>query len=457
MNLSGVLTSLQIAEVVEYSRTRVRESFGFKCTEAVALYEQRYLPDKEIRRLCEEECGCKLYEPMPNFIPEDIIELFRETEALPVLYYPMTQQIVAVYLPEKGYKPFEGIYYNIEYRPTTLHYFLKYYQAYYGKHPALYEVPEAMIFSIIAQEAIALQAADLTISSCRNNLDIYYNIRKKKVKSKRLFSGECIEGIIRYLCIQSPYDFGSRSPKYVDVDINKDYRARVSITARYLGYVITVRLLPNRAFNARIEELNLSGDAQNFLINTFLDRRPGLRLIIGETMSGKNTTALALLKILVDRDIFKVVSVEMPVEQELPGVEQINTETLTEYSENIKSLIHQNPDFVYITEIRDATGLDTVQITNTGKCVMSTLHANSIADTISRLTDITGLSIDRVIQSLHSIVFQQLVRDDETDTVRPVNRWLCFTEDLKYRMYGKSLGEIIKIIREEEQGDVFTA
>ena len=47
----------------------------------------------------------------------------------------------------------------------------------------------------------------------------------------------------------------------------------------------------------------------------------------------------------------------MPVEQELAGVEQINTEKIEEYEENIKSLIHQNPDFVYITEIRDVTGL----------------------------------------------------------------------------------------------------
>ena len=139
----------------------------------------------------------------------------------------------------------------------------------------------------------------------------------------------------------------------------------------------------------------------DWLEKNFLSKETGLRLIVGATMSGKNTTALSLLKEVADKNKYKIISVEMPVEQELAGVEQINTEKIEEYEENIKSLIHQNPDFVYITEIRDVTGLSTIQITNTGKRVLSTLHANSVEDTISRLVDITKLSTDRIIQTLH--------------------------------------------------------
>ena len=80
-----------------------------------------------------------------------------------------------------------------------------------------------------------------------------------------------------------------------------------------------------------------------------MNRELGLRLVVGPTMSGKNTTALACLKELTEDDKYKVVSIEMPVEQELEGVEQINCEDEEEYDANINSLLRQNPDFVYIT------------------------------------------------------------------------------------------------------------
>jgi len=229
------------------------------------------------------------------------------------------------------------------------------------------------------------------------------------------------------------------------------------INHKYGGYMITIRLLPDKAFDMDISELGLTTSTSEWLCKNYLDNVPGLRLIVGGTMNGKNTTSLALLNRIAKTGKFKIVSVEMPVEQELPGVEQLNTETLEEYTENIKSSIHQNPDFLYITEIRDVTALPTVQVTNTGKCVLSTLHSNSVADTISRLVDTTKLSQDRVIQALHSICYQELVRDEEKDIVFPRCRYVRFDSDLKYRLYGKSLGEVLKIIREVEEGDEWTS
>jgi type II secretory ATPase GspE/PulE/Tfp pilus assembly ATPase PilB-like protein len=160
-----------------------------------------------------------------------------------------------------------------------------------------------------------------------------------------------------------------------------------------------------------------------------------------------------MLQELVKTDKWKVISVEMPVEQRLPGVEQLSCDTLEEYDGDIKSTIHSNPDFLYITEIRDITGKPTVQVTNTGKCVLSTIHANSVADCISRLVDVTGYSADRVIQTLHSIMYQELVRDEKSDTVRPRNRFVHLSNPLKYELYGKSMGDIIKIIEDREDGD----
>lgn len=453
LNLNGVLTVKDVTSVQQYTRVRLQLDNELRSAEALALHEQRYLPDDVIKKLSEDVYGIELSEPLSNYIPEDIVTLFRNTGAVPVSYFQMTQEVTAVYLPERQPDVIESMLYKITCVPTTLYYFLDAYQELYGRHPLLKSVPAKEMFTSITQEAITYGAADITISTVGKKAEVYYNVRKKKVYSNRLFLAEDMQDLITYLCISSPYLVGTRTPKYVDVDLDANHRGRVVINAKFKGYVITIRVLPNKVFNQEVTELGLTAKTATWLQSNLLDRQPGLRVIVGETMSGKNTTALALLQSLVSRRSMKIVSVEMPVEQELPGVEQIDTETVEEYKENIESLIHQNPDFVYITEMRDSTGLSTVRITNTGKCVLSTLHANSVADAISRLMDITGLEQDRVIQTIHSIVHQRLIRDEVKDIVYPRNRYVRLSDDLKYRLYGKSLGEVIKILREEEDGD----
>ena len=452
LNLNARLGIRDIEKVQEYTKLRLKEPGSVKMAESIALYEQKYMDDAEILALCEEAEGVKLYEPETNYVPEDIVSCLRDSGLVPVSYIHKDRLVTCVELPEFGGNTLLEQY-QVEKFPTTLPYYLAQYQYHYGRHPMLQFVPVTTVFRSIVQEAINLGAADITISTLGMSSRVYYNVRKRIVEAKRIFAAEDIRDLITYLCVKSPYNWGTRTPKYVDVDLTREYRGRVVINAKYKGYTITIRLLPNVAFGQKVDTLSLSQETRQWLLDNILDDEPGLRLIVGETMSGKNTTALALLSELTGRGKFKIISVEMPVEQTLPGIEQINTETLQEYSENIKSLIHQNPDFVYITEIRDVTGLDTLQITNTGKRVLSTLHANSVADTVSRLADITGLSLDRVIQSLHSVVFQKLIRNDAQDYVYPRDRYVRFDSDLKNSLYGKSLGEIIRLIREKEGGD----
>lgn len=163
-------------------------------------------------------------------------------------------------------------------------------------------------------------------------------------------------------------------------------------------------------------------------------------------MSGKNTTILSALIELVKKDAMKIVSLEQPVEMLVEGIEQINAETDDEFTENADSLLRQNPDIIYFTEITDRTGITIMQCCNTAKAVFSSIHANSISQVLFRLQDITKLPLDRLILSLHSCVYQELVRDDKTDTVKPYNRCLYFDDDLKMRLYGKQMGEIIGIL-----------
>lgn len=456
LRLDGSLPLSTIASVAKYTELRLRNASSLLTAEAFALHEQRFLPDSQIKILCEDTYGVSLYEPSRSYVPAKIIADFDDTNIVPISYNALEKEVICVYLKDIGYLDISNeSSYKVTLLPTTIYFFLSQYQRVYGAHTLLNDIPAKLLLSIVIEEAVELGAADITISSLNKGCEVYYNIRKTKVRSNRTFTQDKVKDVIKYLTIHSPMDFTTRAPKYVDVDLTPEYRGRVVISTKHKGYCLTIRLLPNNAFDSELEALNLSPNTIAFLREDMQNKESGLRLIVGSTMSGKNTTALALLHELVRSDTLKVCSVEMPVEQTLIGVEQINTETLEEFDENIKSLIHQNPDFVYITEIKDATGLSVFEITNTGKRVLSTLHSNSVADTLTRLSDITKLSYDRIVQTLHSIIYQELVRDEATDTVRPYNKYIRFTKELKYNLYGKSLGEMIKLVSDGEEGDTW--
>lgn len=457
LNLDGYLALDRIDMVNRYTVLRFDETVAFKTPEALALHELRLMSDGDIKGLCEEVYGFELYEPRTSYVPDKLVQIYRDSNAVPVVYRPMKNQLVAVYVPELGFHEME--YKGIEtvYKPTTVYYYMKQYQQCYGPHRVLKDIPARMLYDNVMTEAIELGASDITISNNEFSTEVYYNVRKVRVDSSFVFSRHVMSEILKIITIKSPLDWGSRDPKLLDIDINEDFRGRVVINRKFLGYTVTIRLVANRAFKTDISDLGMTRETEEWLSRNILDNEYGLRVIVGGTMHGKNTTALALLKRLVESGRYKVVSVEAPVEQKLKGVEQINCETVEEYVSNINSLIRVNPDFIYVTEMSEMTGREAVQVANTGKCVLSTLHANSVTAAIVRLIDITGLETDRLVQSLHSIVYQELVRDEEQDVLYPRNSYVRFTQQVKYRLYGKSLGDILRIVSDYEEGDIWTS
>lgn len=455
LNLNGIVSVEVIHELEAYTDLRLRDRRKYSCAEALALYEQRILSNDEIFALCERAVDEDLYIPAMSYVPDDIIRHFSGSTVVPVSYSPMRGIITCVALKELGvsYRPVEGREVNILFTPIY-NYFQEYTKK-FGPHPDLLDMPARQLIDSIINEGISIGAADVTISSVEKSANVYYNVRKTKVYSQRILSADNIEDIIKLLCVESPMDNTTNKPKYVGVSLNEFYRGRVVINQKYHGYEITIRLLPNAAFDKSLESLNVTKETIKFFRDIFMNRELGLRLIVGSTMSGKNTTALACLRELTLEDKYKVVSIEMPVEQELEGVEQINCEDEEEYDANINSLLRQNPDIVYITETGDTTASSIMRVTNTGKRVISTLHANSCADVVGRLQDITGLTTDRIIQTLHSIVYQELVRDEETDSVKPKNKFIYLSQDRKSQLYGKSYGEIILKLKQWEGGDVW--
>lgn len=451
--LDGLLNMADISAVKYLTGQRFKDASKLIAPEALILYEEGFLDNDVIRALCEKKYGIQLHEPINSYVPDNIVMQCAGTGYVPVVYEPMRRVVTVLYVPDfECSDNIEVLGHHIEKLPTTLGYYLKLYQKYYGMHQALNEMPAKALFDNIIEEAIGIGAIDITISSVGQSTRIYYNVKKTKVDSRKVYGYDFIYDVVKLLTIKSPMDRNSRKPKHLDYDLTKEYRGRVVINTTVAGYSITIRLLPNFAFDTSLEELNVKPSTAKWLRDEFLGGPPGLRVVVGATMSGKNTTLLALLREAARTEQYKIVSIEMPVEQVLDGVEQISVETDEEFAENVKSFIRMNPDIVYITEIRDDVGLAAIQLTNTGKCVYATLHANSVADVISRLVDITGLTQDRVIQSLHAVCYQEL-RKSEDGELYPYDRYLRFDNRLKYQLYGKSLGDVVKLIESSEEGD----
>ena len=455
LNLNGIVSVETIREVQNYTDLRFKDSSVYKCAEALVLYEQRLLPNEEIFALCEKTEGEDLYIPATSYIPEEIIRHFRTSDIIPISYSPMRHVLTCIALKEIGtnYTPYKDITVDVYFTPIY-NYFQEYIKK-YGPHPSLLDIPAKQLLDSIVNEAIELSAADITISSNENSATVYYNVRKRKVYSQRILTSNNIADIIKIMCIESPIDYTTRKPKYVGITLNDYYRGRVVINHKYKGFAITTRLLPNAAFNKTLEDCNLSNETIRFIRQKFMNRELGLRIVAGSTASGKNTTILAALKEIVEDDKYKVVSIEMPVEQILEGVEQINCDTEEEYEDNINSLIRQNPDIVYVTETGDNTAESVLRTANTGKILLTTIHANSCADVIGRLVDLTGMSTDKIVQVIHSIVYQELVRDEEKDEVYPRNKYVYFSRERKKELYGKSYGEVIMKVDQWEGGDVW--
>lgn len=455
LNLAGKLNAAIVQKVNELTSMMFHDRSKFADSESLILYQQGYFGDKELHDMCEaaHDPIIPLAFVRTGNIPAHIKEKFKDSVYIPVDYEYKTNYLrVATLYEYKDMDLPESYVGEVGVHLFPLFLYATQKIKLYGSWKELLPISGKHALDLIFEEAISKNVADITIASREKSVVVYYNKDKVKVNSKFVFPKDMMEDIIKTLTIATPmYKSTESKSKRLGFTIDKDYRARVQINTTMQGNVITMRIYHNRQFNATMESLNLHPKLYEFLNTKEYYKPNGLRLIVGETMSGKNTTALSILSNVLRDDNKKVVSIEMPVEQILEGVEQINCEGITEYSKNISSLIHQNPDFIYLSEINDDVAKDVLRSANTGKRILTTLHSNSVSDTIPRLMDITGLSTDRIINLLHSIIYQKLVNID--GKVKVVNRFFEFKNEDKLELYGKPLGFIIKYIQEREIGE----
>jgi type IV pilus assembly protein PilB len=190
----------------------------------------------------------------------------------------------------------------------------------------------------------------------------------------------------------------------------RDYDLRVSIMPTVHGEKIVLRVLDKSNLSASIDKLGL--DADTFAqFKTAVDAPHGLILVTGPTGSGKTTTLYSALNEL-NNPTYNIVTVEDPVEFQVPGINQVPTkkEIGLTFANALRSILRQDPDIIMIGEIRDTeTAEIAVEAALTGHQVLSTMHCNDAPGAIARLDDM-GIAPFLISSSVILACAQRLMR-----------------------------------------------
>lgn len=189
------------------------------------------------------------------------------------------------------------------------------------------------------------------------------------------------------------------------------YNARICFMPTYRGENAVIRLLPVKAaIQDSFASLGFTPD-HAAAIHRAMNASSGLILVTGPTGSGKTTTLRVCLGLKAGQAL-SVMTLEDPVEYEVPGVRHVHikrTQGVT-FAEGLRSALRQDPDVIMVGEIRDGdTGRTAVHTALTGHLVLSTLHTVSALESILRLSDM-GVERYLIAATLRAVVGQRLVR-----------------------------------------------
>lgn len=191
---------------------------------------------------------------------------------------------------------------------------------------------------------------------------------------------------------------------------DKELDLRVSIIPTQHGESVVMRILDKSSLRLGLSDLGfLSDDQESF--EKMLALPDGIILVTGPTGSGKTTTLYACLN-YINRPDKKIITVEDPVEYELPGINQVmvKEDVGMTFAAALKAMLRQAPNIVMLGEIRDAeTAGIAIQAALTGHLVFSTLHTNDAPGAVARLTDI-GIKPFLTASAVRAILAQRLVR-----------------------------------------------
>ncbi len=273
--------------------------------------------------------------------------------------------------------------------------------------------PVVKLVNNIIEGGVRQRASDIHIEPFEYNVRVRYRIdgvlREIVSYDRALYAA-----IIARLKVISGMDISEkRKPQDGRITITVDrreYDIRVSNLPTVFGEKVVMRLASKEGFKRDKKDLGLSPtDLVKF--DNILRNPHGIILVTGPTGSGKSTTLYTALSELASDEV-NIITVEDPVEANVDNVNQVqvNVKANLTFASALRSILRQDPDIIMIGEIRDGeTAEIAVKASITGHLVVSTLHTNSTAASISRLIDM-GIEPYLLGDSLVGIIAQRLVR-----------------------------------------------
>jgi len=267
----------------------------------------------------------------------------------------------------------------------------------------------------IIAEAIRMEATDIHIEPFEESLRLRYRI-DGILQNIPLpdGAGRINRSVSSAVKIMADMDIAERRKPHdgrIRVKLgDQEFDLRVSVLPSAHGETVNMRILSRNSSFVNLENLGLT-QAHLPAINQLTALPHGVILLTGPTGSGKTTTLYALLARINDIGI-KIITVEDPIEYQMPGISQIQAHAkigLT-FASILRSILRHDPDVILIGEIRDGETADiAVRASLTGHLVFSTLHTNDAPSAVTRLSDM-GVEPFLISSCLEGAIAQRLVR-----------------------------------------------
>lgn len=268
-------------------------------------------------------------------------------------------------------------------------------------------------------DALKTQASDIHLETTSNGIIVKFRIDGALDQMASEMGKAFAEQVISRLKVLAQLDIAERRvPQDGSMAIKFDAREidlRISVMPSIHGEDIVIRILDKQSMMDHQGALRL--DSLGFDQTTLDDIRQltqlpyGMLLVTGPTGSGKTTSLYAALtEIYTQRE--KIITIEDPVEYQLPGILQIpvNEKKGLSFAKGLRSILRHDPDIIMVGEIRDNdTAEIAIQSALTGHLVFTTVHANSVYEVFGRFSHM-GVDLYAFVSSLNGIVAQRLIR-----------------------------------------------
>ena len=301
----------------------------------------------------------------------------------------------------------------------------------------------------IIKTAMEKRASDIHIEPLENELRVRYRIDGELLTMATLDRSKQTQIIGRLKAISNMHQEKQESQDG-RILLYPDYNIRVSSQKNVYGEKFVLRLLKKNAGIKRIFDLGFPNDEK--LLKKCFHKRNSVSIVAAPTGEGKTTTLYSIIDMLNNPSI-NITTIEDPVEIRIPGLNQIEIDAKTSFSDSLRTVLRQDPDIILVGEIRD---LETAEIAmqsgQTGHYVLSTIHTIDAIEVITRLRKL-GISNYDIASTLASTVSQRLVRklcpeckkerdftEDEVELIKNIGKKYGIDFELKGKKTFEAVG-----------------